>query len=102
MSLIYRCPRSASVIANNYCSLAKFSEQDFKKINMKFPGFINEMKHQIWAYDDDIKIFLELNLKKISYLKNLPTDIFHEVLFNMHQETFVKGSYLINEKDKID
>ena len=71
------------MIANNYCSLAKLSEQDFKKVTMKFPRLMVEMKQQIWAYDDDIKIFLEINLKKISYLQNIPTDIFQEVLFNI-------------------
>lgn len=40
------------------------------------------MKEQIFAYDDNIKVFMNENLKKISYLKNLDNDIFHEVMFN--------------------
>lgn len=34
---------------------------------MRFPKLVKEMKEQIYAYDDDIKVFMESNLKKISY-----------------------------------
>jgi hypothetical protein len=49
---------------------------------MKYPNLLKEMKEQVYAYDDDIKVFLEENLKKIDYMKILDVDIFHEVLFN--------------------
>ena len=40
------------------------------------------MKEQIYAYDDDVKVFMETNLKKITYMQNLDIDIFHELVFN--------------------
>jgi hypothetical protein len=88
------------VIASNYCTLAKLSSQDFKFISIKHPRLVKEMKEQIFAYDDDIKVFMEYNLKKISYLKNLDIDTFHEILFNFKQETFDKGTILYHEKEK--
>lgn len=34
---------------------------------------------------------MDTNLKKVSYLKNLDIDIFHEIMFNFKQETYDKG-----------
>ena len=58
---------------------------------------IREMKEQIFAYDDDVKHFLSSNLKKISYLRSLDLDIFHEVMFSFQQETFDKNTYIFKE-----
>ena len=58
------------------------------------------MKEQIYAYDDDVKTFMESNLKKVSYLKNIDIDSFHEIMFNFRQETFDKGTILYLEKEK--
>lgn len=62
VSLIYNCRRTATVTANNYCTLAKLSLQDFKNITNKYPILVSEMKEQIFAYDDDVKIFMMHNL----------------------------------------
>ncbi|CDW89695.1 UNKNOWN [Stylonychia lemnae] len=100
VSLIYNCRRSASVIAGNYCTLASLSAQNFKYISMKYPKLVQEMKEQIFAYDDDIKVFMESNLKKISYMQNLDDDIFHEILFNFKQETYDRDTLLTTENEK--
>lgn len=80
--MIYHCRRTATVVANNYCTLAALSQSNFKDIINKYPLLLEDMKSQIYAYDDDIKAFMSENLLKISYLKNLGNDIFHEVMFN--------------------
>jgi len=43
---------------------------------------------------------MDTNLKKVSYLKNLDIDSFHEILFNFRQETFDKGTTLFVEKER--
>ncbi len=82
------------MIASNYCTLAKLSSNDFRFLALKHPRLVKEMKEQIFAYDDDIKVFMDTNLKKVSYLKNLDIDIFHEIMFNFRQETYDKGQIL--------
>lgn len=59
------------------------------------------MKEQVFAYDDDVKIFMENNLRKIDYMKKLDIDIFHEILFNFKQETFDKDTVISHEKEKV-
>jgi len=66
--LIYNCRRTATVTANNYCTLAQLSLKNFRDITNLYPNWVKEMKEQIFAYDDDIKVFMTENLQKISYL----------------------------------
>ena len=100
VSLIYHCRRTATVTANNYCTLAFLQQQNFKDLINKYPRLLVEMKEQIYAYDDDIKAFMTENLQKIGYLKNLELDIFHEVMFNFIQETFDKGDFLFKDQER--
>jgi hypothetical protein len=48
-------------------------------------------------YDDPIKLFLEVQLKKIPYMERVDTDTFHDVMFNFKQETCDKSTYIFKE-----
>jgi len=97
VSLLYNCRRSATVIANNYCTLAKLSQEDFKEIGNKFPNYISTLKDQVYLYDDPIKLFLEEHLKRIPYLQKVEQDTLHDVMFNFRQDTTDKGTYIFRE-----
>jgi CRP-like cAMP-binding protein len=97
ISLVYNCHRSATVIANNYCTLARLSQENFKEITNKYPTFLHNLKDQIYMYDDPIKLFLEVQLKKIPYMERVDTDTFHDVMFNFKQETCDKSTYIFKE-----
>jgi len=60
--LIYNCRRTATVTANNYCTLARLSISNYRTIANKFTIWVKEMKEQIFAYDDDVKVFMQENL----------------------------------------
>ncbi|CDW83695.1 cyclic nucleotide-binding protein [Stylonychia lemnae] len=100
VSLIYNCRRTATVTANNYCTLARLSINTYRTIANKHPIWVKEMKEQIFVYDDDVKVFMQENLKKVQYLKSLDEDIFHEVMFNFTQETFDRGAFLFKESEQ--
>lgn len=42
--MLYNCRRSATVIANNYCTLAKLSPENFKDITSKYPSYLKTLK----------------------------------------------------------
>jgi CRP-like cAMP-binding protein len=90
--LIYDCKRSASVVANNYCTLAKLDSNKFHDICSKYPQILKEMKEQIFVYDDENEVFMSSFLNKIEFLRNAELDIFHEVMYNFKQETFDAGT----------
>ena len=90
--MIYQCPRSATVVANNYCTLAVLNYENFKDLVNRSPLYLKGLKEQIYAYDDPVKLFLEEYLKKVPFLEQMNEDTFHEVLFNFKQDTFDKGA----------
>jgi CRP-like cAMP-binding protein len=81
IAVLYNCPRSATVLADNYSTLAKLSTSAFKDITSRYPVYLKHLKDQVFLYDDPIKLFLTTYLKKIHYLKKLDDNAFHEVLF---------------------
>jgi CRP-like cAMP-binding protein len=98
--MLYNCRRSATVIASNYCTLARLSPVEFKNITSKYPSYLKHLKEQVYLYDDPIKLFLEEQIKRIPYLRNVEIDTFHDVLFNFNQETCDKGTYIFREGDR--
>lgn len=55
--------------------------------------------NQIMGYQDPLKIFMEMNLNKIKYFKDLPKQIKCDILFNMKSVSFEKGDYLYRTGD---
>ena len=84
ISMLYNCRRSATVVANNYCTLARLTPSDFKDITSKFPSYLQHLKEQVYLYDDPIKLFLEEQIKRIPYFHKIGVDTFHDVLFNFN------------------
>ncbi len=70
--MLYGCARTASVKANNYCTLAKLSKKNFDEMIHKTPQLVDKFKQSIYHYDDNIKLFLEKSFDSINYLKSVP------------------------------
>jgi len=70
--LIYGCARTASAVANNYCTVAKLSKKHFDELITKHPKFLQNFKDKIYHYDDNVKLFLEKSFDSINYLANVP------------------------------
>jgi hypothetical protein len=70
--MIYGCSRTATVKANNYCTLALLSKEHFNEMIHKTPQLIDNFKLKIYHYDDNIKLFLEKQFDSIDYLKEVP------------------------------
>ena len=57
--MLYGCPRSASVIANNYCTMARISKPKFDELITQYPKLVQKFKEHIQNYNDNVKLFLE-------------------------------------------
>lgn len=42
--MLYNARRSATVVASNYCTLARLDPMDFKDITSKYPQFLQHLK----------------------------------------------------------
>lgn len=94
ISLLYDCPRTASVIANNYCTLAKISKDHFDELIHKYPKLVQKFKDKIYHYNDNVKLFLEYCLNSIAYLKNINQEVKHDILYKLKKVSYEKGGYL--------
>jgi CRP-like cAMP-binding protein len=71
VSLIYGCRRTASVISSNYCTLASLTSKDLRKMDDVFHSLRENFKKFVIKYEDDLKMFLEFEMEKIPYWKDL-------------------------------
>lgn len=69
ISLLYNCKRSATVVSNNYCTLASLAKPDFLDLYLQFDSMKENFKKQVISYDDELKVFVEKECNKIAYFK---------------------------------
>ncbi len=97
ISLLYGCNRTATVSANNYCTLAKLSKSHLDELTHKYSKLVQKFKDRIYHYDDNVKLFIEKMMYKVNFLKSLDVKTKHEILFKMKKQQYEKGSLLIEE-----
>ena len=97
--MIYGCPRTASVIANNYCTVAKMSKKHFDELIHKFPKLMNKFKDKVYHYEDNVKLFLEKSFDSIDYLHSVPYQVKHELMFKLKKMNFEKDGFLYKIDD---
>ena len=71
IGLIYETKRTATVRSENYGTLAKLSKSSYQDMLKTFESMSLLFKQQMFKYDDKILRFLEFELDKISYFRNL-------------------------------
>lgn len=68
-----------------------------------YPDFRKQLKNDVVKiYDDDLKIFLVTQLRKIDYLKDVDQEILVELAYNCNAEIKEKGSVLYNMDDDVE
>ena len=97
--MIYGCPRTATVIANNYCTVAKMSKKHFDELIHKFPKLMNKFKDKVYHYDDNVKLFLEKSFDSIDYLHSVPFQVKHELMYKLKKMSFEKDGFLYKIDD---
>ena len=62
ISLIYDCPRSATIQSTKYSTMAKLTKSAYKEILIQFPNLLTELKQGIYKYNDSMKRFISENI----------------------------------------
>lgn len=94
LSLIYNCKRTASVESNNYCTLASLSKPQFTELNNVLDNFVLQFKKNSAMYDDDCKLFLEKEMDKVPYFRQLTMITKNELIYGFERITFEKGHFI--------
>lgn len=100
ISCIYNCKRTATVISNNYCTLAKLSKENFQELQTYFDSLSSHFKRYIATYNDDVRFFMEKEMNKVEYFRSLSVITKQEILYSMERQYFEKGA-LICRKEEI-
>jgi len=71
IGLLFGCKRTATVKSVNYGALALLRKSAFNELQKIFENMSNHFKKQIFKYNDEVTQFIEMELNKISYFKDL-------------------------------
>lgn len=94
VSLIYKCPRTASIISREYNILSRLTKRNFNELMSTFPELIIYMKNHIFSYTDVYKNFMTNIFARITYLTNLTTDQFHQLIYLFKRQKYEKGKII--------
>ena len=100
IGLIFESKRSATVRSENYGTLAMLKKSHFLELAKTFDSLTTLFKHQIFKYQDELTMWLMIEMDKIDYFKHLSLLTKQELIYSMDRLTFEKGS-LICKKDVI-
>jgi len=102
ISLLSNSRRTASVVSNNYCTIAEFNSEDFNELVERFPGLKSDMIHIMHNYEDEWHNYLIKLLRKVPFLENCTRVQLSEIAYNLKYQTYEAGSKIVERGDKID
>lgn len=100
ISTLFGCPRTATVIANDFCTLAVLSKENYKMISGEIPELHTEMmKFIIDAYnDDEVKLWAFENLLQLPFMQKIEEKnewtLLHKIFFGMERKILYTGEHL--------
>lgn len=101
VSLLYGCPRTATVESKQYCECAFLNNEQFSNLISAHPVLKSYLVMNVRNnYDDGLRTFLITCLKEIDYLGG---DFKEEILIHMSLNMIVnaadKNSFIFNPND---
>jgi CRP-like cAMP-binding protein len=99
ISMIYGCPRTATVTSIYYLQCAKITRVNYDELLLVYPVLNDLARHSIKSYDDPLKTFLEMSLNNVEYFAQFPKVVKNEWIYTMKRETYEAGKF-ISEKDE--
>jgi CRP-like cAMP-binding protein len=102
ISVIFGCKRTATVVSDNYCTIAMLSKKTLQELQVYFEKIFSHFKNHVVMYQDDLKIFLEMELDKIDWFKDLSIATKNEIIYSMEREEKSAGSSICASGTKAD
>lgn len=102
IGLIYGLKRTATVISQNYGSLACLTQSSLEELSKKFTSIKMQFKNYIFKYNDTLRAFLEMEMDKITYFEPLNMITKQELLYSMERRTYDAGSVIFKQNKTID
>jgi len=69
--MIFDVKRTATVKSENYGTLAKLKKSDFVELSKTFETYQSEFKNQVFKYNDELTMWLMVEMEKVPYFRTL-------------------------------
>ena len=69
VSMIFKCPRTSTVISRNYNILARLTYNQYREILNEYPNFKRYMMNKAYQYNDSNIKFIKTAINSIDLLK---------------------------------
>lgn len=99
ISLLYNCPRTASIISKNYNTMGSIVESKLKDLLGEYPELKIMLEKNVFTYNEPKKNFYFQNLLKVDYFKGISLQNFHKLFFRFEPITLDPGDVLLYEGD---
>ena len=102
-SLIFDCPRSATVISEHYNTFARLGAQQYKAVIAEYPEWEEFLKQNaIKSYRDQKIQFILRMLRRVEYLENFEDAVLFDLMFKLEAEKFEKGFNIMDPSSASD
>ena len=100
VSLLFGCRRTATVESTNYCECVVVPNEEFMQLMANYPSYKNFLvRNSIRSYDDEMRIFLIVCLRTVSYLQDLSDEILNHIAVHMIATRSDKDSLFAGTRD---
>ena len=82
ISLVYGCPRSASIMSGNYCTYAKLPIENYKVLLSEVPEVKESFKKFTYTYTDKHKKWLIKTMKQLPFFNEIEDWALHRCLYS--------------------
>lgn len=102
ISLIYNCPRTATVQSFTYGTLAILSLSSFNELSYKFSDLVPELTQAVSEYDDEETLFWEYCLRWVPYFEVVDDKTISEIMYSLEKTNYDAKALLFNEEQTAD
>jgi F-box/leucine-rich repeat protein 7 len=88
IGIMYKCPRSCTVVSRNYNMMARLSAERYRMLISDSPMFKKYMTKHVFKYRDPNMIFIKKVINQISYLREIDDKgCLYDLIFNMKRSS---------------
>jgi F-box and leucine-rich repeat protein 7 len=100
IGVIYKCPRTCTVLSRNYNTLARLGSVQFNEIIGNCPEYLIYLRKYVYSYQGTRKIFIWKALTQIPYMKTVSLKAFHDrFLYKLKKLYLSKDDMLLRVGD---
>ena len=98
--LLYRCPRTCSVISRNYNTMARLLHQGFRSVINQYPEYRKMLIKSITKYQDTRTLFLKKLIQNLDYTFGLQDEVIYTMMFALGQERYHNQDIVLRIGDR--